>query len=449
MRVLIYFFWGIFLLGCGAKLTLPQEPKIQGELNASFEWWRTYEDKNLNHFLSLVLEHNSEINIAKTTLLTALARADLMDYDFYPSLSGNLGLSANKNIHQGVSAKGFSNKLSLNYELDIYGKISDSVKAAEFEARASAFDWQALKLSIVNRALNYIFELAYFNDVDRLLREYEANLEELTKLYTLKYALGRAEELDKLNAEQSLLQARQNLLSNEQNRNLVLKNLKDLVGRSDNFSDLLYFETMSLENFKPLKLDFNVPLQNLAFRPDVRASLDKLKAAFKDYAATQKSILPSISLGGVLSGEAKNFKDSFKFEILGGNIALSLPFLDYGRVRQNIKISQFAYEALRFSYEQNLQSAMNEFVLVAKDYESNLKMLENLKRKSEKQEQITRAYKEKYQLGKSELKDYLDASNALNASKREVLGAKFNLFKTINAYYQTTTLATDADLSGL
>ena len=117
-----------------------------------------------------------------------------------------------------------------------------------------------------------------------------------------------------------------------------------------------------------------------------------------------------------------------------------MPFLDYGRVRQNIKISQFAYEALLFEYEQNLQGAFNEFHLVFKDYESDLKLLSNLSLIKDKQEFITRAYLQKYELGKSELKDYLDASNALISSQQELLRVRYNLFETINLYYQITSL---------
>ena len=83
--------------------------------------------------------------------------------------------------------------------------------------------------------------------------------------------------------------------------------------------------------------------------------------------------------------------------------------------------------------------------MVFKDYESDLKLLSNLGLIRDKQELITKAYFQKYELGKSELKDYLDASNALISSKQELLRAKYNLFETINFYYQITTLKGEED----
>ncbi|HDZ5157429.1 TPA: TolC family protein, partial [Campylobacter jejuni] len=77
-------------------------------------------------------------------------------------------------------------------------------------------------------------------------------------------------------------------------------------------------------------------------------------------------------------------------------------------------------------------------------------LLQNLQNINTKQEFITKTYHEKYILGKSELKDYLDANNTLNSTQQEFLRARFNLLKTINAYYQITALSfNDENLESL
>lgn len=444
MKKICVLILSILLSACGVKLSEVHEKTINAneikDLNLSKEWWRAYKDDKIDEFIDFVLQYNSDINIARTTFLSMVARADLIDYDLYPSLSGNLGLNGSKDLNSGQQNKSFSNSLNLSYELDIYGKILDSSKARELSAKASAYDLENLKLSIINSSINGIFELAYFNDVENLLLSYKNNLEQMKELYQFKYELGKIEELDLLNIEQNLLRAKQNLISNEQNRDLLIKNLQDLIGNQKGFKYIEYFKNLSLAHFKELKPNFDLPLEILSYRPDVKAKLNNLKAAFKDYSSVQKSLLPSINLGGGLSGRDRKFDESFKFEILNGVIEISLPFLDFGRVRQNIKISQYAYEALLFEYEQILQSAINEFMLNYKDYQNMNVLLENLKIINLKQEQITKAYLQKYEAGKSELKDYLDASNALNSSQQEFLRARFNLLSTINSYYQITTI---------
>ncbi|MBK1972011.1 TolC family protein [Campylobacter sp. TTU-622] len=448
MKNIIFFFVFIFLSACAtSNISIVKEKTLSQnelkDLNTTKEWWKLYDDKKLDEFIFFVLENNTDIKVAKTNFLMALSRADLINYDLYPTLSASLGFSSSRNLNQGIHSNNFSNSLNLNYELDIYSKISDEVNAREFDARASAYDLESLKLSIINSTINNIFELAYFNDVSILLKEYILNLEQMKNLYNFKYELGKIENLDLLNIDQSLLKAKQNLLSNEQNKELLLKNLKDLIGKQEGFAYLEYFKNLSLKDFKNLNVNFNIPLDALFYRPDVLAKLNNLKAAFKDYSSVKKSMFPAISLGAGFSGSDAKFDDSFKFSFLDGNIKISLPFLDYARLKKNIKISEYSYEILVFEYEQVLQSAINEFVYYSKNYENTIKILNNLEKINLKQEQITKAYLQKYELGKSELKDYLDAKNSLNSSLQEYLRAKFNLLSVINTYYQIITIYYD------
>lgn len=443
-KILIFTLCAILFSACANKF----DDKIKQVNTKQFQsteqnWWKIYNNKTLNTLVQQMLENNSQITSARYAFLSAVSRYKLINFDMYPKLSANLAANLARDLNLGTRSNSFSNALNLSYELDIYGKVADEKSAAQFNANASFYELESLQLSLINSTINNGFELIYFNDVEKLLKEYIQNLEESKRIYTLKYQLGRVEELDLLNIEQSLLNAKQNLLSNEQNKELVIKNLKDLLGKKENFSSIENLMKLSLKDFNKPSVDFNVSLDILAKRPDVRSKLNSLNAAFKDYKSMQKSMYPSLSLGGSLSGSAKELNQSFKLLNLGGTLQISLPFLDYGRVKQNIQISQFAYENLKSSYEQALQSAINEFYLCFKDYEFNTKLHENIQIINSKQELITNAYLRKYELGRAELKDYLDAKNSFISSSQEILRSKLNLLKTINSYYQITTINAD------
>ncbi|TQR34483.1 TolC family protein [Campylobacter sp. MIT 99-7217] len=443
-KILFYIVLSAFFIACSGKLKQINEPNLQTiklqELNLSKEWWKSYENEDLNAFITYIEQNNADINIARINLLKAVANYKLINFDMYPSLSGNLGANVAKDLNLGTQSKSFSNSLNLSYELDIYGKISNQISSKEFSAKASEYDLENLRLSTINSSIDYIFDLAYFNDVENLLKEYILNLEQSYEIYKLKYELGKVEELEFLNMEQSLYQARQNLLSNQQNKELVIKNIKDLLGQQEGFLRLKNFESLSLTDFKDLNISFDLPLEIFAYRADVRSKANALFAAFEDTKAAKKAILPSVSLGGSLSGSDEKFNPSFKYLNLGGALQISLPFLDFARVRQNIKISEFSYEALRLEYEQALQVALNEFYLCYKDYEFNKKLLENIRLINAKQELITKAYAQKYELGKSELKDFLDAQNSFISSSQEILSSRLKVLKTTNLYYKITTI---------
>lgn len=443
MRIFILFL-SLFFISCAGKLSELKEPKLNEASTAKLRqnniWWQEYELSAINSLLDEVLKNNAQINSARINLLSAVARYKLVNFDMYPNLSGNLAANIAENLNLGTQSNSFSGALNLSYELDIYAKLYDEKKSAQLSAKASEYELESLQLTLANQALSSAFEYVYFNDVKKLLEDYINNLEEARQIYALKYELGKIEELDLLNIEQSLLNARQNLLSNAQNKELMLKNLKDLLGKEESFFVINELEKLNLGDFKELSLDFDLPLEALSYRPDVRAKASSLNAAFRDHKAVQKSMFPSISLGSSLSGSSSEFNETFKLLNLGGTLQISLPFLDYGRVRQNIQISRLSYESLKIEYEQALQSALNEFYLCLKDYEFYAKLYENIKLINEKQALITQAYLQKYELGRVELKDYLDAKNAFINSAQEILRSRLNVLKNINSYYQITAL---------
>lgn len=448
-KLVFYALCALFLSGCADKFddytransqTLHSENVLEGKA-----WWKAYQNNALNILVAQMLEHNADIAAARYSFLSAVSRYKLINFDMYPNLSANLAANLARDLRLGVRSNNFSNALNLSYELDIYGKVKDSLSASEFSAKASLYDLESLKLSLVNSTINNAFELLYFNDVEKLLKEYIKNLEESKNIYSLKYRYGRVEELDLLNIEQSLLSARQNLLTNSQNKELIVKNLKDLLGKKENFASIERLASLSLSDFKELGVDFNVSTDIFAKRPDVRSKANSLNAAFKDYKVMQKSMYPSVSLGASLSGSDKDLGESFKLLNLGGSLQISLPFLDYGRIKQNIQISRFSYESLKASYEQALQGALNEFYACYKDYEFNTKLYENIKIINTKREQIAKAYLQKYEFGRAEMKDYLDARNSFINSSQEILRSRLNLLKTINSYYQITTISDERE----
>ncbi|WP_139454028.1 TolC family protein [Campylobacter armoricus] len=445
MRIFLLCFVVFFLNACmGVKLEQVSQKQVKEEyfkeFNASEAWWEKYNNQDLNNILKAIINNNKDLNIARVNFLSTLARYKLLKLDLYPTLSGNLGANIRKNLNNGLESHNFSNGITLNYELDIYGKISDQIASSEFLAKASEYELRSLELDTINLAINSIFELIYFNDVDLLLNNHLKNLEQMLEIYTTKFDYGKIEYIDLLNIKKSLLNTKQNIITNLQNKELTLKNLKDLLGEEDKrlIDEILNY---TLKDFSLQKINFDIELTMLAYRPLIQAKLNQLMASYKDYTSMQKSILPSIKILGNLDGSNKNIDESFKFLILGGNIAIDLPFLNFYRVRQNVKISELAYQTRLIEYKDALQKAIHEFKLCYENdrYYNDLLLL--VKDININQAKITQLYYEKYELGRNELKDYLDADALLINSLQEISRIRLSLLKNINLYHNIVLIS--------
>ncbi|HEC1751991.1 TPA: TolC family protein, partial [Campylobacter lari] len=140
MRIFLLFFIAFFLNACvGVKLEQVSQDQIKKEyfedFNASKAWWEKYNNQDLNNILKAIIDNNKDLNVARVNFLSTLARYKLLNLDLYPTLSGNLGANIRKNLNNGAEMHSFSNGIMLNYELDIYGKISDQVASSEFLAK--------------------------------------------------------------------------------------------------------------------------------------------------------------------------------------------------------------------------------------------------------------------------------------------------------------------------
>lgn len=440
MKFYLFIFLSLFFIACSSNIKMIKQPEFNVKFDTNQTWWQIYDNEKINDFVDFILKNNKDIQVARLNYLSVLTRYELINYNLYPSLGANLNANINKNLNSSNEEKSFSGILNLNYELDIYGKIKNESDSLLFLAKANEYELESLKLSIINTSLDFIFELAYFNEVEKLLKQYILNLEKMQKIYKLKYEFGTLEELDYLNIEKNILNAKENLLENDKNKKIIIKNLKDLLTNKQGYDYIDYFDKLSLNTFKEQKLNFDINISSFYHRPDVKSKYNKLKSAFKDYESIQKSMYPTISINGNLSSNVNNIDDSFKILLLGGNLRISLPFLDFHKINKNIKISKINYEILLLEYKNSIQSTINEFYLCYNQYNIYNKLLENIKTINKKQKQISDAYLQKYELGKSELKDYLDANNDFINSSLQLQRIKFNFFKTINSYYKIITI---------
>ncbi|MDD7600879.1 MAG: TolC family protein, partial [Campylobacter sp.] len=179
-------------------------------------------------------------------------------------------------------------------------------------------------------------------------------------------------------------------------------------------------------------------LSRLSSRPDVNMALAQLNAGFYDYKASQKDFLPRINLGGSLSSSSDKISDAYTFNLLSGNVSISLPFLNFYKLRQNLKISEAEFNKLRLNYEKTLANAINEALRFASDYELDSSSLLNSENIITEREKILAIYEQKYSLGRAELKDLLSAQNDLLSAKNSLANMKYQVLRDLIGFYKAS-----------
>ena len=417
----------LLLSGCAAKNVnsdyseILLQSNVKNELNLKEEWWKDYNQTYLNELIELGLKNNIDLAKSAVAINKALAQAGVLDANLLPTFSASASAQTSRNIKRNDSwARTYGTGISLSYELDLWHKIADSTDAAMWEANATKFDLAAMRLSVINSITDAYFNILYLNESIKFYEISLKNYNELEAITRYKFELCKEIQSSVLSLKNKIDNAEKSLLEAQ-------KTLRILLNVKPDFD--LKFSGLSLSDVKNLGVDLDVPIYVVANRPDLQAAIARIEEGLLNVKASQKEFYPSITIGASLKGSADNIGGATSLKFLDGNIAINLPFLNYSKLKSSLKVSEVSFEQAKLNYMATLNEALNEIDTYYKAMQKDETLLENYSKQVQNYENISEIYKLKYQYGKSELKDYLEASNNEIDAYVNLLGGKYKLLQ--------------------
>ena len=360
----------VFIGGCASNQSEVEFKPVEHfkDENASYEidtlWYKKYGESYLNKLVDQALANNYDLKTAALNVESAYANLGLSRADLFPTLSSSWSAGANRDISTGSNwNKTYSSGFNVSYELDLFGKIRSAVNAEGWNAKASEFDLENTRLTLINSVVSGYFEMLYLNDSLKWTKQNLSDYREIEKIIKAKYDYGKSEQLDYRQIQNSILGLENKVLSIQKNIEDNHKYMRNLISSSLQFDD----NTDSINSIEFQGVDLNVPYTALANRPDIRAAIARLNSSFYDEQTAKLNFFPSVNLGA------------------------------------------------------GLTNATNEVLNLYRIYQINLASLKNLSAAYDEKARIADLYAAKYEAGSSELKDMLEArTDAVNAKINEL-----------------------------
>ena len=431
------------LSGCATTTT--DVPSLESELNytqevrekfqADLDWWKAYNNDELNYLTSFALKNNPDMLKAAVKIQKQLANLNLSESDLFPTLTGSLGASSKKKLNDGKkSTQTFSGELALNYEIDLYGKIADARDAQEFELNATVADAESARLSVVNSVVDLYFNRLYLRDTIDLTQKNIDTYSSLLDIASARFNTGKADKLEITQARQSLIAEQTALLNAQTQYKEMEQSLRDVLNLKP--SDGFVLGKASILKQPLLTPHLSVPVSVLANRPDLTAAQYRLKKAFKTVKVSEKGWYPTISLNGAIGSSSDRAKSTFDFPYLLGGVSVNLPFLDWNSVKNNVKIAKADYDIALIDFKDALAQALNEVAYYSFAYGKTEHIYANVEKTVENNRQITAYYRARHQAGKASFKDVLQAVADENAARKNLLAQKYQLIKYENLLFK-------------
>ncbi len=368
---------------------LPAED-VAASYSLNTAWWKGYHDAELNRIVALALERNVDLALSAIKVNRALYQARLLSADLVPSFSADASASASHNIDNGNAARSYQTEFGVSYEVDLWQKLRNAANAQEWEYKATMEDREAARLALVNSVADTYFELKYLDESIKVMEAGVKRYQELLRLIEAKYELGKVASVEPLQAQQSLLSARNSLLDLHDRQNVARQTLRDLLNIRPGENPAI--GNADLMSYPTVGVDLDVPVAALAARPDIRASEARLQSAFKTLESDRASWYPAISIGSTLGTSSSTSSKVFDLPLLAGTVRVSFPFLQWNTIRWNIKISEADFESAKLDFTQAVTSALNEVDAAYFSYANARRSLENTLSKHQKDVRIGEYY---------------------------------------------------------
>ncbi len=431
----------LIIAGCATQTTtipdmgvIPKQTIVAG-YKIDSEWWKTYHDENLNKLVAIALENNIDLKKSAITVNKALYEANLLGQNLVPEFSGSLGASVSNNMKAGQTSHNYTSELGVSYEIDLWRKLSSAASAQEWEYKATQQDMETTRLALINNVVDSYFHLVYLNQAIRVTEQNIGFYTQLLQIINNKFTSGKVDALEPLTAEKSLLASRNSLMTLENNRKTVEQTLRNLLNLRP--GDKLDIKTADILMTPATNVDLNVPISALGLRPDVKAAEYRIQSAFLDWESVKASVYPSVTIGSTLSTASNKSSSMFNVPFLGGTVNINLPFLQWNKIKWNIKISEADFENARLNLTSSVNTALNEVDTYYYSYEKSVSLLDNLSRRYDNDAKISVYNRMRYEAGATELKDWLDAKTSENSSMLSLLEGKYNTITYENAIYKS------------
>ena len=254
------------------------------------------------------------------------------------ALFGKAGPRNRDRSSWAIPANDFVLPLDLSYEVDLWGRVRRSFRAAREQAQASAAAYQNVLLSLQADVAQTYFMIRSI-DLDRhvVAETIELRKKNLTLVESLHQG-GADSAVDVAQAQTELASAEADLVGLELQRAQLENALAVLCGQTSSSFSLA--ETDRL--YQPPEIPVGLPADLLERRPDVAEAERSMAAASEGIGIAKAAFFPSIQLTGTAGVESAELKDIFNWEnriwSIGPNI--SLPLFEGGRNRAGVAARQ-------------------------------------------------------------------------------------------------------------
>lgn len=419
-------------------------PEYSQTLPSDDKWWLSFGDQTLDSLISLSERQNYNVAMAIKRIGIAKQTWNQAKADYFPDFSVSAGWTKGQSSGVTASRKGkaadysyFSAGIDMNWEVDVFGRVTANAKAGKAAYNVSRADYAATMVALSANVATAYVNLRLYQQELIVAREHLAQQEKVEKMTEDRFECGLASMLDVTQARISVATTRATIPALEAMIDASINNLALLSGTMP--QQLRPWLSTPAElpesGFGPA---FGVPADLLRRRPDIVEAEAEVAQYAAQLGVAKKDFLPTLSISGSIGTSARNAGDLFTKESLTYEIAPTLSWTIFDGLARNYRTAEakLQMESAIDNYNLAVLTAVQEVETYTSQYVAQLKTvgLEN--------EVVVQCKKsldlsiDLYKQGINPFSDVADAQMNYLANMNNLLTAKAKALSSLISVYQ-------------
>ena len=411
----------VMLVACSQNMASPPEVKLPDKWNTKTNavehsekeinrnWWKAFNDENLNYLIEQAEANNSEYKIAIERIKEARADYKSISSGLYPQVN------AYGKANRGDQGFMYGNKemtlyeagFDASWEIDFFGGTLKKVAAQDALIKSIEYDREAaLQTLRAETARNYITYRSLQNQ-RKIVQDNLQALNEIKNLVETRAKAGLANEIE-LNQVDSQYQQLKAKVSDLVGMEVAaLNRLSVIIGKKPGFLDERLFEIEPVPIVNDMVV-LNNPSKIILQRPDIKSASETFIAATNLHEASLTDMFPKLSLSAFLGRQDTSNSSPATVWNLGGN--LLAPLLNFGKIQGKIDAADSKKTQAFHQYRKLILLALEDVETSTSNYATSLKS-EQLNRKGyESEKQAFELTNERYKRG---IENYIKVMQSL------------------------------------
>ncbi len=420
-------------------------------LPTSDTWWKEFGDPMLDSLISIGVSNNYDVLTAKRRIEMARQALRQTKSAYYPTFTASGGWTGSQ--ASGVTTKHhadastmsyFDLGVDMNWQLDVFGKITERAKQSKAQFRATSAEYSAMMVTVSAKIATAYLQLRTLQTEVDVLNKHIAQQKRVADITNARHEAGLASMLDVSQSLTTFYSTEAAMLSLNTSITTTINTIAVLTGTfPDNIQEMLS-KSMPMPAYQKI-VAVGMPMDLLRRRPDVAEAEFTLAGYAAALGVAKKDFLPTLSLSGSIGTAARDISDMFGKQSYTYSIAPTLSWTIFDGMSRNAAAASARQqmEAGIDNYNNTVLTAVQEVDNAMATYSNQVKyidMMEQLVAQAEK------AFELSIDLYKQGLTDfinvtnsqisYLTYSNELVEAKGQALASLVNLYQALGGGWE-------------